>query len=160
MSSISIERQHIQNTTDWPLYREHREYLAGLFPVISYSGQSKAPLCCHIKYDLIGANTGLAAADVKHFLRAYTFGPKYLTALKAGAWRYDLWCEPVGLVTDDEAEVAALALDTHYEMRRAGRVGMRAVKRALSSQEEANVLLHKWQSRRHLPACERLQEAA
>lgn len=123
MSSISIQRQHIQNTTNWPRYREHRAYLADLFPAIRYSGQPKAPLCCHIKYDLIGANTGLSADDIKHFLRAYTFGPKYLRALKAGADRYDLWGEPVGLVTDDEAEMAALALDVHYEMRRAGRVG-------------------------------------
>jgi sRNA-binding protein len=128
MSSISIQRQHIQNTTNWPLYREHRAYLADLFPAIRYSGQPKAPLCCHIKYDLIGANTGLSADDIKHFLRAYTFGPKYLRALKAGAARFDLWGEPVGIVTDDEAEMAALALDVHYEMRRAGRVGTGAVR--------------------------------
>ncbi len=123
MSSISITRQHIQNTTNWPLYREHLGHLADLFPVIRYDGQPKRPLCCHIKYDLIGANTGLNADDIKHFLRAYTFGAEYLRALKAGAARYDLWCEPVGIVTDDEAEIAALALDVHYEMRRAGRVG-------------------------------------
>jgi sRNA-binding protein len=136
MSSISITRQHIQNTTNWPLYREHRAYLADLFPAIRYSGQPKQPLCCHIKADRIGANTGLCADDIRNFLRAYTFGPKYLRALKAGAWRYDLWCEPVGIVTDDEAEFAALALDVHYEMRRAGRVGMGAV-RGLAVKEAA-----------------------
>lgn len=117
MSSISITRRYIQNTTNWQIYREHRAYLADLFPVIRYSGQPKTPLCCRIKADLIGANTGLCADDIKHFLRAYTFGPKYLRALKSGAWRYDLWCEPVGIVTDDEAEHAALALDAHYAAR-------------------------------------------
>lgn len=118
MSSISIQRRHIQNTTNWPLYREHRAYLADLFPAIRYSGQPKQPLCCHIKADLIGANTGLAADDIKHFLRAYTFGPKYLRALKVGAPRYALDGSVAGYVTPEEASYASMELKAHYVMRK------------------------------------------
>lgn len=126
MSSIFHTRRSTQRQIDWPRYKEQRAYLADLFPAISYSGQEKRPLTVGIKYDLIGANTGLTARDVKHFLRAYTFGPKYLRMLKRGARRIALDGVPAGEVTDEEAAYAALELRTHYEMRRAGLAAVEA----------------------------------
>jgi sRNA-binding protein len=120
MSTIFHLRRRTQRQINWPLYREHRAHLADLFPAISYSGGEKQPLAVGIKYDLIGANTGLTARDVKHFLRAYCFGPKYLRMLKRGARRIALDGTVAGWVSDEEAAHAALELRTHYEMRRAG----------------------------------------
>lgn len=122
MSSIFHDRRAVARQTNWSLYKEHRAHLADLFPAISYSGGEKRPLAVGIKYDLIGANTGLTARDIKHFLRAYCFGPKYLRMLKRGARRIALDGSPDGEVTDEEAAYAALQLRTHYDMRRAGQV--------------------------------------
>ena len=135
MSSIFHIRRRTQREIFWPLYKEQRAHLADLFPAISYSGQAKRPLAVGIKYDLIGANTGLTARDIKHFLRAYCFGPKYLRMLKRGARRYALDGVPAGEVTDREADYAALELRTHYETRRAGRGGLAAVEAALAGDE-------------------------
>ena len=132
MSTISIERQRIQDTTDWALYRKHRAQLADLFPAIRYAGQPKRPLALGIKADLLAANTGLSAADICAFLRAYTFGPKYLRALKAGAMRIGLNGLACGSVTEKEAEHAALCLRTHYSIRRARELGLRAVAMAVA----------------------------
>lgn len=135
MSTIVEKRRAIQRTINWRAYQEQREHLSELFPAIMQSGQHKAPLALGIKHDLIGANTGLSAADVGHFLRAYTFGPKYLRALKAGATRVDLDWTPAGVVTSEEAAYARLSLDAHYADReRRGTVrslGARAVESAL-----------------------------
>lgn len=133
MSTLSHQRRAIQRTINWAAYREQRAHLAELFPAIACSGQIKWPLALGIKYDLIGANTGLSPADIKHFLRAYTYGPKYLCQLKAGARRFDLSGLVVGSVSDDEADHAALCLKTHYEMKRCGRVGLAAVAKAVSA---------------------------
>jgi sRNA-binding protein len=107
-----------------------------MFPAISHSGGRKVPLTVGIKYDLIGANTGLTAADIKHFLRAYCFGPKYLRMLKPGARRYALDGLVDGVVTDDEAAFARLSLDAHFAMkqllkRKVRDAGVRAVAAAL-----------------------------
>lgn len=113
MSTITHERRLIQRQTHWGAYSEQRAHLADLFAVIAYSGQPKRPLAIGIKHDLIGANTGLSPAEIKHFLRAYTFGPRYLRALKAGADRHDLDGMIAGVVTRDEAQHAALCLRAH-----------------------------------------------
>lgn len=127
MSTITHERRATQRAINWPAYREQREHLADLFSVIAHKGQPKLPLALGIKHDLIGANTGLSAAEIKHFLRAYTFGPKYLTALKGGARRWGLDGSADGYVTADESVHAALCLRAHYadrewylQLRRAG----------------------------------------
>lgn len=135
MSTISIERQRIQDTTNWAQYRKHRARLADLFPAIRYSGQAKTPLAVDIKADMLAANTGLSAADICSFLRAYTFGPKYLRALKAGAMRIGLNGLACGYVTEAEAERAAMCLRAHYSIRHAGRVGLRAVEAAVIEEE-------------------------
>jgi sRNA-binding protein len=136
MPTISIERQRIQDTTDWPLYRKHRARLADLFPGIRYSGQPKTPLAVGIKADLLAANTGLCGADICAFLSAYTFGPKYLRALKAGAMRIGLSGLACGTVTAVEAEHAAAHLRAHYSLRRACRVGLRAAEAAVAPDVE------------------------
>lgn len=133
MSTIATERQRTSRQICWPAYREHRDYLAEIFPAISHNGGKKIPLALGSKYDLIGTNTGLSVRDVKNFLRAYTFGPKYLRMLKPGARRYALNGLQLGHVTDEEAAHAALQLRTHYELHRAGRVGVAAVERALEA---------------------------
>lgn len=117
MSTITQKRRAIQRAINWGLYKEQRAHLADLFAVIAYSGQPKRPLALGIKADLIGANTGLVPADVGHFLRAYTFGPRYLRALKAGASRFDLDGMLDGAVTREDADHAALCLRTHYADR-------------------------------------------
>jgi len=129
MSTISIQRRHIQNTTNWPLYREQREHLAELFSVIAHNGGHKIPLAVGIRADIIGANAGLTPDEVRHFLRAYTFGPKYLRALKRGAWRYGLDGAVDGWVSPNEAEYARLALQAHYATRERRRLvrGLAAV---------------------------------
>ncbi|EKS29303.1 ProQ/FINO family protein [Afipia felis] len=118
MSSIIEKRRSINRSINWPAYREQREHLAEMFASIAHSGQAKRPLALGIKYDLIGTNTGLGAADIKHFLRAYTFGPKYLRALKAGAPRYALDGSVAGYVTPEEASYASMELKAHYVMRK------------------------------------------
>jgi sRNA-binding protein len=118
MPTITADRVRIQRSINWEAYREHRAHLADIFPAIRYSGQDKLPLACGVKYDLIGANVGLSAADIKHFLRAYTFGPKYLRALKAGARRYALDGSVAGYVTPEEASYASMELKAHYVMRK------------------------------------------
>lgn len=128
MSTITQKRRAIQRSINWPLYREQRAHLADLFAVIAYSGQPKRPLAIGIKHDLIGANTGLSPAEIKHFLRAYTFGPRYLRALKAGADRHDLDGMIAGVVTRDEAQHAALCLRAHN----ADKEWYRALNRALA----------------------------
>lgn len=133
--STTIERQRIQDQTDWALYRKHRARLADLFPAIRYSGQAKTPLAVDIKADLLAANTGFCAADLCSFLRAYTFGPKYLRAMKAGAMRVGLNGLACGTVTAEEAERAAMCLRAHYSLRHAGRVGLRAVEAAVIEEE-------------------------
>jgi sRNA-binding protein len=137
MSTLSQQRNRIYRSTDWLVYRQQRAHLAELFPAIAPSGRAKLPLAVGIKYDLIGANTGLSPTDIKHFLRAYTFGPKYLRQLKAGARRFDLAGLVVGSVSDDDADFAALCLRTHYEMKRTGRAGLTAVRDALQDDEPA-----------------------
>ena len=117
MSTITQKRRAIQRSINWPLYREQRAHLADLFAVIAYSGQPKRPLAIGIKHDLIGANTGLSDDELKHFLRAYTFGPRYLRALKAGASRFDLDGMLCGSVSREEADHAALCLRAHYADR-------------------------------------------
>lgn len=117
MSTITHERRATQRTINWPVYGEQREHLADLFSVIAHKGQPKLPLALGIKHDLIGANTGLSAEEVRHFLRAYTFGPKYLTALKAYSRRWGLDGAADGYVTHDEAQHAALCLRAHYSDR-------------------------------------------
>lgn len=134
MSTLSHQRNRIYRATDWTLYRQQRAYLAELFPAIAPAGQPKRPLAVGIKYGLIGANTSLSPAEIKHFLRAYTFGPKYLRTLTVGAWRYDLDGARDGWVSPNEAEHAALSLKTHYEMRLAGRSGLAAVRTAIKTE--------------------------
>lgn len=155
MSSITHYRLRTQRTTDWTLYREHRAHLADLFPAIRYSGQDKQPLALGIKYDLIGANTGLSAQDIKHFLRAYCFGPRYLRMLKPGARRYALDGGVDGFVSEADAKYAALSLKAHDAMRalmrrkKVRRIGLQAVEDTLTPTD--------WE-----PWCEHagLQEAA
>lgn len=125
---ITHKRRAIQRTINWPAYHEQRAHLADLFAVIAYSGQAKRPLALGIKADLIGANTGLSERDVKHFLRAYTFGPKYLRALTVGAWRHALDGAADGWVTYYDAQHAALCLRAHY----ADREWHRALKAAVA----------------------------
>jgi sRNA-binding protein len=117
MSTITHKRRAIQRTINWPAYHEQRAHLADLFAVIAYSGQAKRPLSIGIKADLIGANTGLSEREIKHFLRAYTFGPKYLRALKWCADRIGLDGSPRGHVTLEESAHAALCLKAHYADR-------------------------------------------
>lgn len=136
MSSITLKRRAIQRSIDWPAYKEQRAHLADLFAVIAYRGQTKRPLALGIKADLIGANTGLAPAEIKHFLRAYTFGPKYLRALTKGAWRHALDGAVDGWVSPNEAEHAALCLRAHY----ADREWHRALKAAVAKAVVADVL--------------------
>lgn len=135
MSSITTDRLRTQRQICWPVYREQRAHLADLFPAIRYSGQDKQPLALGVKYDLIGTNTGLSVKEVKHFLRAYTFGPKYLRTLKVGAWRTGLDGHIDGWVSPNEAAFAAMSLKAHYadrERRRIVReVGRMAVAGAL-----------------------------
>lgn len=114
---ITHKRRATQRTINWPVYHEQRAHLADLFAVIAYSGQAKRPLALGIKADLIGANTGLSEREVRHFLRAYTFGPKYLRALTVGANRYGLDGTPLGYVTVGDALHAALCLKAHYADR-------------------------------------------
>lgn len=117
MSTITSTRRAIQRSVNWVAYREQRAHLADLFAVIAYSGQPKRPLALGIKADLIGANTGLSPTEIKNFLRAYTFGPRYLSALKKGAWRYALDGAVCGWVSPNEADYAALSLKAHYADR-------------------------------------------
>lgn len=113
MSTITHERRAINRSIHWGAYREQRAHLADLFAVIAYSGQPKRPLAIGIKADLVGANVGMSEQDIKHFLRAYTFGPRYLRALKAGATRLGLDGSAHGVVTREEADYAALCLRAH-----------------------------------------------
>lgn len=137
MSSVSLSRQHIQNTTNWAAYREQRNHLAELFSAVTFSGQQKLPLALGVKRALVAAGTGLSAKEIGHFLRAYTFGPKYLRGIVAGAYRYDLDGLVCGAVTPDEAHHAAMSLSAHYrakEHRRTVRkLGLRAVEDALQA---------------------------
>lgn len=126
MSTITHKRRAIQRTINWPAYREQRAYLADLFAVITYSGQAKRPLSIGIKHDLIGARPGMSDREIKHFLRAYTFGPRYLREMAVGANRLGLDGTPRGYVTAEEAAHAALCLKAHY----ADREWHRALKRA------------------------------
>jgi sRNA-binding protein len=117
MSTITQKRRAVQRSINWGAYREQRAHLADLFGIIAYSGQPKRPLALGVKADLVGANTGLSGDDISHFLRAYTFGPRYLRALKAGANRLGLDGTPHGYVTREEADYAALSLKAHYADR-------------------------------------------
>lgn len=117
MSTITHKRRAIQRSIYWPAYRDQRAHMADLFGVIAYSGQPKHPLALGIKAHLIGRNTGLSEEEVCHFLRAYTFGPRYLSALKIGANRLGLDGTPCGYVTREEADYAALSLKAHYADR-------------------------------------------
>jgi sRNA-binding protein len=147
MSSLTHDRLRTQRQIRWPLYREQREHMAEIFPAIAYNGGNKVPLALGVKYDLIGANTGFSAADIKHFLRAYTFGPKYLQMLKVGARRYALDGTVDGFVNENEARYAGLCLKAHNAMRhllrkRADKIGLRAVEDALEGAwQEAEALL-------------------
>jgi sRNA-binding protein len=127
MSTITHERRATQRTINWPAYREQRAHLADLFGVIAHKGQPKLPLALGIKHDLIGANTGLSAEEIKNFLRAYMFGPKYLRALGTGKDRFGLDGAADGYVTVAEAAHAALCLRAHY----ADREWYRRIDRAL-----------------------------
>lgn len=140
MSTITEKRRRIAASINWRLYQEQREHLAELFPAIACSGQHKRPLALGIKHCLVGANTGLSAGDVSHFLRAYTFGPKYLRALKKGAWRFGLDGHVDGWVSPNEAEHARLSLEAHYADRGRRRtvreLGAMAVEAALAADEQ------------------------
>ena len=70
---------------------------------------------------MVGANTGLTHAEIRHFLRAYTYGPRYLGALTHGANRLGLDGSPRGYVTAEEAQYAALSLKAHYADREQAR---------------------------------------
>lgn len=135
MSTITEKRRAIQRSINWPTYREQRAHLSELFPAIAVSGERKRALAIGVKHDLVGANTGLSVGDVKHFLRAYTFGPKYLRALQKGAWRFALDGAVDGWVSPNEAEYAALCLKAHFAERTRRRtvreIGLRAVELAL-----------------------------
>jgi sRNA-binding protein len=135
MSTITLARRRKANATDWPAYREQRAYLADLFAVIAYSGQPKRPLSLTAKASLVAANTGLTPYELKHFLRAYTFGPKYLVGLRATAKRYALDGSVDGAVTDEEAACARLCLDTHYRDKKRARE-----RRAVAKQQPASVV--------------------
>jgi sRNA-binding protein len=122
MSSIIEKRRSIERSINWPAYREQREHLAELFAPIAHNGQAKCPLSIGIKYDLVGTSTGLSVKEVKHFLRAYTFGPKYLRTLKIGAWRTGLDGHIDGWVSPNEAAFAAMSLKAHYADRERRRI--------------------------------------
>lgn len=127
MSTITSKRRAVQRSTNWPAYRAQRAVLADMFAVIAYSGQPKRPLALGILGDMVCANTGLTHAEIRHFLRAYTYGPRYLGALTHGANRLGLDGLPRGYVTADEAGYAARCLAAHYWDRERRRVvaGMR-----------------------------------
>lgn len=117
MPTITSQRAALERSINWTAYREQRAHLAELFSVIAHNGGHKIPLAVGIRADIIGANAGLTPDEVRHFLRAYTFGPKYLRALKKGAWRYGLDGAVDGWVSPNEAHYARLALQAHYATR-------------------------------------------
>ena len=135
MPTITSQRAALERSINWTAYREQRAHLADLFAIIAYSGQAKRPLALGIRADIVGANTGLTPDEVRHFLRAYTFGPKYLRALKKGAWRYGLDGAVDGWVSPNEAEQARLALQAHYADRERRRAVVRAVEVAIAEQQ-------------------------
>lgn len=135
MPTIIEKRRAVSRKVNWQAYREQRERLAELFPAISHNGGHKRPLVIGIKHDLIGANVGLSAAEIGNFLSAYTFGPKYLSALRCGASRVDLDGFADGEVSRQDADYAALCLKAHYadreRLRAIRRLGLSAVGAAL-----------------------------
>lgn len=119
---ILERRAMIQRETDWALYRRQRELMHLLFPsTFSAPGSSeKVPLATGIKEEIIasiGATVdGFAAEDVSLFLRAYTFGPKYLLAMRAGADRFALNGKPRGKVSRSDEWFAKRNLRMHVSM--------------------------------------------
>jgi sRNA-binding protein len=135
MPTITHKRRAIQRTINWPAYHAQRAHLADLFAVIAYSGQAKRPLALGIRYELVFADTDLSDVEIKHFLRAYTFGPKYLRALTVGFVRWGLDGSPSGEVSPEDAEHAALCLKAHY----ADREWHRALKTAVAKAVDAPI---------------------
>lgn len=140
MSTITAKRRAIERSINWAAYREQRAQLADLFAVIAYSGQAKRPLALGVKADLVGANTGLSPDEIRHFLRAYTFGPKYLRCLKKGAWRHGLDGAKDGWVSPNEAEFARLSLDAHYADRERRRTVREIVVRAVEAAQRLDIV--------------------
>jgi sRNA-binding protein len=137
MSTITHKRCAIQRTINWPVYHEQRAYLADLFAVIAYSGQAKRPLALGIRESFDGVRPFMSGREVRHFLRAYTFGPRYLRALTVGANRYALDGAADGWVSPNEAEHAALCLKAHYADREWHRALLAAVARAVARAVDA-----------------------
>jgi len=136
MQDIRDKRQRTYRSVDWSAYREQRRHLASIFPAsIAKSGQAKRPLAHGIRADLIGANVGLSEADIANFLRGYTYGPKYLRALRIDVPRCGLDGTTAGTVGGQEARYASLCLRVHYDQpqrrRSARQIGLSAVRQAL-----------------------------
>lgn len=113
---IRTKRARIRDSIDWTQYRYERATLATLFPdaIMPNSSRCKKPLALGIKHHLADA---APEVDIDHFLRAYTFGPKYLRCLRLGAVRYDLHGETTGTVSDGDAWYARTCLAVHLDQR-------------------------------------------
>lgn len=119
MQELTRRRRARHAAINWLAYRRQRDYLADIFPqAITPNGSpTKRPLTVGIREDLIGANTALTPAEIDHFLSAYTFGPKYLHAVRAGGVRYGLDGVAVGAVDKRQADYADKLLAAHLLVR-------------------------------------------
>lgn len=114
---IRTKRARIRDTINWTQYRQERAALASQFPdaFMASGSRAKKPLALGIKHQL--ADAAPDGVDIEHFLRAYTFGPKYLRCLRVDAGRVGLDGQPAGTVSDGDAWYARTCLAVHLDGR-------------------------------------------
>ena len=117
--ALQTSRQHITRSIDWSLYGQQRALMVARFPhlFMPSGAPAKLPLAIGIHAQLLECDTGLSASALDHFLRAYTFGPKYLSAVRTGALRYDVNGDAAGVVTAGEGAFAKQQYHAHMAIR-------------------------------------------
>ena len=117
--ALQTSRQHITRSIDWALYAQQRTLMVARFPYLFMpsGAPAKLPLAIGIHTQLLAWDTGLSASALEHFLRAYTFGPKYLSAVRTGAQRFGANGEWAGVVTASEGAFAKQQYHAHMAIR-------------------------------------------
>ncbi|MBS9476197.1 ProQ/FINO family protein [Ancylobacter radicis] len=109
--SARSKKGRVARRNRWLRAEATREVLVERFPrTFMPKGERKIPLKVGIYQDLRIAAPDLSARKMADALHDYTTGRTYLRALVAGAHRIDLDGWPEGVVTTEEAVIAAQTL--------------------------------------------------
>ena len=141
--ALQKTRQHRSRGIDWALYRQQRDVMVARFSYLFMpsGAPAKLPLAIGIHAQLLDCDTGLSASALEHFLRAYTFGPKYLSAVRTGAQRFGANGEWAGVVTAGEGAFAKQQYHAHMAIRTKTREKRASTTQTAATQTAATQIL-------------------